>query len=227
MNLSWTAQRGNLFLSLGVKTLWKTKLWLIRAQSNESWSWSNCVWKNREPHLAAVSRLLWSLLSSRIQLSSLQHNNPLKKNFTGAQHLHTVWMSRHKQTQLSPSQRIFQGCAAHNINYRKQIPVIIYRHICPTCNTCISMRSICSGSVYPVACLAPTKYNTNTRVNRKQKYFSEVFIMPWHPVYNAVFSVTRKAKKLKHVIHSQAMNMDGMDHKSQTTADSSICPICV
>lgn len=91
MNLSWTAQRGNLFLSLGVKTLWKTKLWLIRAQSDESWSWFNCVWKNREPHLAVVSELLWSLLLSRIQLSSLQHSNPLKKNFTGAQHLHTVW----------------------------------------------------------------------------------------------------------------------------------------
>lgn len=47
MNSSWTAQSGNLLLSLGVKTLWKTKLWLIRAQSNESWSWSNCVWKNQ------------------------------------------------------------------------------------------------------------------------------------------------------------------------------------
>lgn len=90
INLSCTVQSVNVFLSLVVKTLWKNKLWLISTKSNGSWSWSNCLWKKREPHLAVVSQLLWSLLSSRIQLSSLQHNSPLKKNFTGAQHLHTV-----------------------------------------------------------------------------------------------------------------------------------------
>lgn len=111
MNLSWTAQTGNLFLSLGVKTLWKTKLWLIRAQSDASWSWSNCVWKS----------VTWQwfhsnfgvFCQSRIQLCSLQHSNPLKKNFTGAQHLHTQ-ASVNKHSHL-PRRGFFQGCAVKTL----------------------------------------------------------------------------------------------------------------
>lgn len=169
MNLSWTAQQcsGNVFLSLGVKTLWKSKLWLIRPQSIESWSWSNCVWKNHEPHLAMFPQLLWSLLSSRIQLSSLQHSNPLKKNFTGAQHLSTHCVDEPPQTNTAISLTgFFPRWAVKNMNYCKQIPVIIYRYICPACNTCFALRCICSCSIHPLARLADTDKNTTKQVNR-------------------------------------------------------------
>lgn len=82
MNLSWTPLSEDVFLSLGVKTLWKTKLWLIRAKWKKTHHGLNCATKSPEPHLAVAAWLLWSLLSSRIQLSSLQQSNPLKKNFT-------------------------------------------------------------------------------------------------------------------------------------------------
>lgn len=48
------------------------------------------VFEEPERHLALAPQLLWSHFSSGIQLSFLQSNNPLKEDFTKAQHLHNV-----------------------------------------------------------------------------------------------------------------------------------------
>lgn len=102
MNLSWTSLSEDVFLSLGVKTLWKTKLWLIRAKRKKTHHGLNCATKSPEPHLAVAAQLLWSLLSSRIQLSSLRQSNPLKKNFT-AHIIYTLcdWTTINKQRYLT------------------------------------------------------------------------------------------------------------------------------
>lgn len=136
MNLSWTSLSEDVFLSLGVKTLWKTKLWLIRAKRKKTHHGYNCATKSPEPHLAVAARLFWSLLSSRIQLSSLRQSNPLKKNFT--EHI------------------IYTLCDWTAINKQRYLT---HRGFFPRMHCELSIAIKCSPSVYP-----PLHWSSNTRV---------------------------------------------------------------
>lgn len=84
MNISWTAQSREVFLSLGVKTLWKknkNKLWLIRAKRKKADHGLIVLQRTESRDLAEVSQLLWSLFVEYNSIIFASAEQPFEDGF--------------------------------------------------------------------------------------------------------------------------------------------------